>query len=75
MRCESLSSSLLVVIVCYFLFIESIFFLLVITNDAVNSGDTNAGEVGRHVPVQPHEEDVGPHLSNGSSKKDICQCL
>lgn len=56
------------------LFVWTLSLLLVIVNDAMNSGDTNAGKVWRHVPVKSHEEDVGPHLSNGPRSKNRCQC-
>ena len=62
-------------IVNYCLFVRTLSLLLVIVNDAVNSGDTNAGKVWGHVPVKSHEEDVGPHLSNGPKSKSSCQCI
>lgn len=66
-RCESLSSSLIImVIVNYRWFVRLRSLLLVIVNDVLNLTDSDAGQVGGHVPVKSHEENMGPHLSNWS---------
>ena len=38
---------------------------LVIVNDGADVSDADAGQSLGHAPVESHEENVGPHISNG----------